>query len=225
MKKALLIPILCLLVAAGARAADQRPDLVVKVETCEAIIREFMADPSTAIPPSVLSRARALIITNQFKAGFLLGFKGGYGVIMVKKPNGHWSLPVLISAGEASLGLQIGAKSVETVYVITDDVTPHTLFDRRFDVGVDAKAVAGPTSAQAERDIQPILGGPMLVYNHSAGLFAGATFKGTYLARDDDSNNILYRSNYAMPELLYTDWVTPPPEVQPLISYIEQIAP
>jgi lipid-binding SYLF domain-containing protein len=225
MKKALLIPILCLLVAAGARAADQRPDLVVKVDTCEAIIREFMADPATAIPPSVLSRARALIITNQFKAGFIVGFKGGYGVIMVKKPNGHWSLPVLISAGEASLGLQIGAKSVETVYVITDDVTPHTLFDRRFDVGVDAKAVIGPTAAQAERDIQPILGGPMLVYTHSSGLFAGATFKGTYLARDDDSNHILYRTTYGMPELLYSDWVQAPPEVQPLMSYIDQIAP
>jgi len=28
-----------------------------------------------------------------------------------------------------------------------------------------------------------------------------------------------------MPELLYSDWVTPPSEVQPLMSYVQQLAP
>jgi lipid-binding SYLF domain-containing protein len=93
-----------------------RADLVVRVETCEAIIREFMANPNTAIPRSVLQNARGLMILSQFKAGFIFGVKGGYGVLMVKKPNGRWSLPVLIDASEASLGLQVGAKSVDTVW-------------------------------------------------------------------------------------------------------------
>jgi lipid-binding SYLF domain-containing protein len=225
MKKAFLIPLLCLLAASGARAATPRPDLVLRVETCEAILREFMGNPDTAIPQEVLSKAHALIIVNQFKVGFVFGAKGGYGVILVKKGPGRWSLPVLIAADEASLGFQIGAKAVETIYVITDDNTPRMIFDKRFDVGVDAKAVAGPNSAQAERDIQPILGTPMLVYNKSTGLYAGATMRATYLGRDDDSNFILYSTQYAMPELLYSDWVQPPAEVQPLINYVDQIAP
>jgi hypothetical protein len=28
-----------------------------------------------------------------------------------------------------------------------------------------------------------------------------------------------------MPELLYSDWVTPPSEVQPLMAYVQQLAP
>jgi lipid-binding SYLF domain-containing protein len=99
------------------------------------------------------------------------------------------------------------------------------IFDKRFAVGVDAKAVAGPNAAEAGRDIKPILGTPMLVYTKSSGLFAGAEVHATYLGRDDDSNFVLYNTQYAMPELLYSDWVQPPPEVQPLMIYVEQIAP
>jgi lipid-binding SYLF domain-containing protein len=225
MKKALLIPLICLLAATGGRAAPTRPDLVARVETCEAIIRDFMGNPATAIPQSVLGKAHALIIVNQFKVGLVFGIKGGYGVVLVKKSSGHWSLPVLVSADEASFGLQLGAKSVETVYVITDDATVHKLFSKRFSVGVDAKAVAGPSEAQTEREFKPILGDPVLVYTSASGLYAGATVKGGYLARDDDSNFTLYNTHYTLPELLYSDWVQPPAEVQPLINYISQIAP
>jgi lipid-binding SYLF domain-containing protein len=225
MKKALLIPLVCLIAATGARAAAKRPDLVARVETCEAIIRDFMSDQSTAIPQSVLSRAHAIIIVNQFKVGIGIGFKGGYGVIMVKKGAGHWSLPVLVSADEASIGFQLGAKSVETVYVITDENTPRLMFNKRFSVGVDAKAVAGPNAAQAQRDFQPILGTPVLVYTTASGLYAGATVAGGFLSRDDDSNYVLYNTRYTMPELLYSDWVQPPAEVQPLMNYLDQIAP
>jgi lipid-binding SYLF domain-containing protein len=93
-------------------AAVSRADCITRVETCEAILQEFMSDPETAIPANILQQARAIVIVNQFKAGFFLGVKDGYGVIMVKKSDGRWSIPVLINAGEASLGLQLVAKSV-----------------------------------------------------------------------------------------------------------------
>jgi len=124
-----------------------------------------MSDPENAIPANIFQQARALIIVNQFKAGFFLGVKDGYGVVLVKKADGHWSLPVLISAGEASLGFQLGAKSVETVMVITNDQTPRLLFNERFNVGVDAKAVAGPKVAERERDNHAIIDAPVLVYS------------------------------------------------------------
>mgnify|MGYP003335823634 FL=1 len=84
----------------AASEADKRRDYVTRVETCEAILQEFMMRPDTAIPASVLRQAKAIVIVNQFKAGFLFGFKGGYGVVLVKKANGRWSVPVLISATE-----------------------------------------------------------------------------------------------------------------------------
>jgi SH3 domain-containing YSC84-like protein 1 len=222
----LLIALTAALVTARADdKATKRLDLVSRVESCEAILQEFQGRPETAIPAAVLAKARALVITNQFKAGLVLGVKQGYGVMLVKKPTGKWSLPVLIHAGETSLGLQLGGTTVETIFVITDDQTPRLMFNRRFNVGVDARAVAGPKFAEKENDNHPIINAPVLVYTKKAGFYAGATLKAGYLSRNDDANHILYNTTYAMPELLYSDWVTPPLEVQPLMNLVQRLAP
>lgn len=221
--KKLLILVLALF-ATGALRAISRSECITRVESCEAILREFMADPASAIPSSVLQSARAIIIVNQFKGGFVIGVKDGYGVVLVKKASGQWSIPVLLDAGEASLGFQIGAKAIERVMIVTDDSTPRLLFKERFNVGVDAKAVAGPHDAAAERDNRQLVEAPVLVYTKSKGLFAGATLKAGYLTRDDNANFILYRTTYTMPELLYSDWVQPVDEVRPLMDYVAQIA-
>ena len=226
MKKIVLLSFIALFSAATAHAstaAVTRADLVKRVETCEAILREFQANPETAIPASILQQAKALVIVNQFKAGFFLGIKDGYATILVKQANGRWSLPVLLSAGEASLGLQVGAKAIETIIVMTNEETPRMLFNQRFNVGVDAKAVAGPKAAEVQRDNHPIVA-PLLVYTKSRGLYAGATVKTGYIARNDEANFKLYQTQYTLPELLYSDWVKPPSEVVPLMEYVQQIA-
>jgi len=143
----------------------------------------------------------------------------------VKRADGHWSLPVLVGAGEVSFGLQVGANAIETVMVITDDQVPRQLYNKRFNVGVDAKAVAGPKVAEAERYNHDILKVPVLVYSKVKGLYAGATVKTGWLQRNDDANFTLYGTTYTMPELLYSDWVKPVPEVGPLMGYVQQIAP
>jgi lipid-binding SYLF domain-containing protein len=228
MKKLLTFSLIAILGAGQVRADDShtpRAELVGRVEACEATLRQFMASPKTAIPQGVWQQARGLMILSQFKAGFIFGVKGGYGILMVKKPNGHWSLPVLIDASEASLGLQIGAKDVDSVFIITDDATPRLLFTNRFNIGVDAKAVAGPSSAEYESDAKTTFVAPVLAYVKSVGLYAGATVKAGHVQRNDIANFTLYNTSYTMPELLYSDWVTPPPEVQPLMAYVQQLAP
>ncbi len=228
MKKFLLLSLLALFSAASARAGSKTPrdEYVVRIESCEAILREFMANPATAIPPAVLQRAHGLVIVNQFKAGiFFLGVKDGYGVIMVKKPDGKWSVPVILDAGEVSFGLQLGANASEGIMVLTDDLTPRILFTRRFNVGADVKAVAGPRMAEAEKFNRDILNTPVLVYSKARGLFAGATVKAGWLERDDNANFVLYSTTYTAPELLYSDWVKPAPETVFLMDYVQQIAP
>jgi lipid-binding SYLF domain-containing protein len=214
-----------LLGAAIAAAAPTKSDLVDRVQTCEAILQEFVARPAIGPSRDAWQRAKGVILLNQFKAGLFLGVKDGYGVILVKQPTGHWSLPVLISAGEASLGFQLGATSIESVFIITDENTPRMLFNHRFNIGVDAKAVAGPKAAEVERVNDEILKTPVLVYMKSVGLYAGATVKAGHLSRNDAANFILYNTHYTMPELLYSDWVQPPKEVQHLMELVKRIAP
>jgi SH3 domain-containing YSC84-like protein 1 len=225
MKKILSLSVVALFAGIVARAEPTRADLIDRVQTCEAILQDFQARTVTAIPAQVWQRAKGLIILNQFKAGLLLGVKDGYGVIMVKKPNGSWSLPVLINAGEASLGFQLGAKTVESIYIITDEATPRMLFSNRFNIGVDAKAVAGPRAAETERNREEILRTPLLAYIKSTGLYAGATVKAGHISRNDKSNFDLYSTRYTLPELLYSDWIQPVPEVQPLMDLVRRLAP
>jgi lipid-binding SYLF domain-containing protein len=228
MKKFLITSIVALLGAALVRAETVRADFVSQVETCEAILQEFQSRADTAVPAAVLQRAKAIIIVNQFKAGLFVGIKAGHGVILVKKPNGRWSLPVLLNASEASFGLQAGANSVETIYIINDETTPRLLFKNRFSIGVDAKAIAGPKAAEVESYGAEILKTPMLAYQKVAGLYAGATVKAGQLSRNDSANAKLYNTRYTMPELLYSDFVqaqSAAPEVLPLMNLMQRLAP
>lgn len=225
--KKLFSLLIVLVAAASVLRADSNADrdrFVTRIETCEAIIRELQADPQRAIPSNVLREAKALVITNQIKGGILLGFQEGYGAIMVKKSNGQWSIPVVIRAGEASLGLQLGGSRIETVYVIMNEQTPRYLFEGRFNIGVDAAAVAGPRVAEAEKANRELLTVPVLVYSNQKGLFAGATVKSGYIVRSDAINRAFYAVDYDLPELLYGSFVNPvPAEVKPLMGFVEQI--
>lgn len=208
-----------------AERTFSREEYVSRFESCEAILREFMADPAYAIPSEVFAAAQAIVITNQFKAGFVFGIKDGYGVILARRPDGSWSLPALLNAGEASFGLQLGGAAVETVYVLTDPETARLLYRGRFNVGVDAKAVAGPRVAEAQSFNREILATPVLVYSKSKGLFAGATVKAGWLQANNIGNRAFYQTRYNLPELLQADWVAPQPEVTPLQAYVTQLAP
>jgi len=200
-----------------------RKDCITRIDSCEAILREFQAYPATAIPAAVLSRATAIVITNQFKAGFILGVKDGYGVLLLKKNDGQWSVPGLINAGEASIGFQVGGNAIETVYIFTEPRTPRLLFTQRLNVGADAVAVAGPRAADAESTSEDFRKHPVLVYSKARGLFAGASVKTGFLTRDDAANRLLYETEYSTPEIVDSNWVTPPSEVKPLMDYVRSI--
>jgi SH3 domain-containing YSC84-like protein 1 len=225
MKKLLSLSLLALICAPLTRAEPTRADLVARVETCEAILEEFQHKPTTKPSAEAWKRAKGVLIISQFKAGILLGVQDGFGVIMVKKPDGRWSLPVLVNAGEASIGFQLGAKSVEGIFILTDENTPRKLFSNRFNIGVDAKAVVGPKAAEKETNNEDILKTPVLAYTKSVGLYAGATVKAGHISRNDSANFVLYNTRYTMPELLYSDWVEPPAEVQPLMKAMQKLSP
>jgi lipid-binding SYLF domain-containing protein len=227
MKK--LISLFIVLVAAVSLQADvesNRYRFIDRVETCEAILREFQADPARAIPAEVLQRAKGIVITTQFRGGVGLGFQEGYGTILVKKRDGRWSVPVVVRAGEASVGIQFGGSRIETVYVILNEDTPRLLFEGRFNIGVDAAAVAGPHASEFEKADKQLLNVPVLVYSSHKGIFAGATVKSGYITRSDAVNRAFYNLDYDLPELLYGNFVNPIPSyVRPLMEYVTELSP
>lgn len=220
-----LLLFIALLCAPFARAQESAPGdrLTARIETCEAIIREFQADPQLAIPAEVLRQARGVVIVNQVKGGLILGLQYGYGVVLARRPDGSWSIPAFIRAGEASIGLQLGGQRTETIYILMNDDTVRLLFANRFNVGADARAIAGPRTYEAEKVNRDILDTPVLVYGRNHGLYAGATVKTGWLARDDDTNFNYYETPYTLPELLYGNFVQATPDVRPLIDFVSGI--
>jgi lipid-binding SYLF domain-containing protein len=224
MKRLLLFAAVLSLAATAGAAEFKRADYVVRLQTCEAILQSTMLYPSQAIPADVLHRAKGMVIVNQVQVGLLFGVKDGWGVALVKKPNGQWSLPIFINAGELSFGLQAGGKSIETIYVLMDDASTRILFKSRFKFGLDAKAVAGPLAAEAERSTETFTAS-VLVYSNVKGFYAGATVKTGALAPLVQATQQFYNTDYGIPELLFSDWVVPQPEAQPLMNYLQRLSP
>jgi lipid-binding SYLF domain-containing protein len=222
----LLRPLLaCLaLVVAPLLQAQPTERMTARIETCEAILREFQADPQLAIPAEVLREAKAIVIVNQVKGGLILGLQYGYGVVLARRDDGSWSIPVFIKAGEASLGLQLGGQRIETLYVLMDRDTVRRLFTGRVNIGVDASAVAGPRAYEAEKVNRDILTTPVLVYGRNHGIYAGATIKTGWIDRNDAANWDYYETPYVLPELLYGNFVSAPAQVRPLMDYVTRIA-
>lgn len=226
MKKFLTV-LLSLAALAASLLADSgvtRQSVITQLDSCEAILQEIQGNIRTAIPAEVLHRARGIVIVNQFQGGFIFGIKDGYGVALVRRPNGKWSVPAFLKAGEFSFGLQAGAKAINAIYILMNDETARLLFRNRLNLGADAKAVAGIRAAERESVTKPLPGDAnVLVYSSVEGLYVGATVKTGYLSPNQKANEVFYNATHRMPELLYSDWVQPPQEARFLMDYVTRL--
>ena len=140
-----LLSVLTAAAAFGADTALARAEYVKRIESCEAVLRELQMNPATAIPADILAQARGLVITNQVRAGIILGVKDGYGVVMVKRPSGQWSVPAFLKAGEASIGLQLGASAV----CIVDNLCHSRLANKIYAASSSTSSTAASAAASS----------------------------------------------------------------------------
>lgn len=227
MKKLLNAFVLLAALAVGLTAqaaAVKRTTLVERLDTCEAILQDLQSSTKTAIPADVLRRAQGIVIVNQVQAGLFLGIKDGYAVALVRRPNGRWSIPVFLRAGEASFGLQAGVKAINTVMVLMDESTARLLLKSRFNFGAEAKAMAGVRGGEREAvNKQLVEGANVLVYSLQEGYYLGAAIKTGFMQPNDEANRVFYNTNNRLPELLFSDWTTPPAETRFLMDYVTRL--
>jgi lipid-binding SYLF domain-containing protein len=218
--------LLALAATVPASAQLKRESLLERLDSCEAILQEFQGNPKLAIPADVLRNAKGLIIVNQFAGSFFLGVKDGYALMTVRRPNGKWSLPVFLRAGELSFGLQFGGKAINTIMVLNNEAVARRLFEGRFNLGAEFKAVAGiratgVRSIEAQRLTNNLPdNADVLVYSSHEGLQAGLALKTGWIMPDTRANRLFYNTRYGLPEILYSDWITTPEEVKYLLSEV-----
>lgn len=195
---------------AGARRVD--PDKVKEArgESQEAakVLREIMSVTEKSIPRELLQRAEAIaIFPNVIKAGFIIGGRGGDGVISRRTASG-WSAPAFFNIGGASFGAQIGAQSTDYVLLFMNEGALKGLLEDKFEFGGDVSVAAGPVGRTLAAQTNATLDAAILSYSRSKGLFAGAVIQGAVVNPDNNVNEAIYDGMKARDILTGTNKMT-----------------
>ncbi|HEX8653206.1 MAG TPA: lipid-binding SYLF domain-containing protein [Pyrinomonadaceae bacterium] len=153
---------------------------------------QIMNVPDKAIPRELLAKAEAVaVFPNVIKAGFIIGGRGGSGVISRRLPYG-WSAPAFFKLGGGSIGLQIGASSTDFVLLFMNEAALKGLLEDKFEIGGEGSVAAGPIGRAVSASTNATLDAGILSYSRSKGLFAGLELKGVVINPDNDDNEAVY---------------------------------
>ncbi len=153
---------------------------------------EIMNVRDKAIPKELLDTAEAIaVFPGVIKAAFLVGGRGGQGVIS-RRVKGGWSAPAFFNLGGGSFGPQIGAQRTDYVLLIMNPSGLDGLLKDKFEIGGEASIAAGPVGREAAASTNPRLDAGILSYSRSKGVFIGAALKGAVITPDNDLNEAIY---------------------------------
>ncbi|HEX6183184.1 MAG TPA: lipid-binding SYLF domain-containing protein [Pyrinomonadaceae bacterium] len=170
----------------------QQKDASKKADSASRVFEQVMGAPDRSIPRELLDRAEAVaVFPGMLKAGFVVGGRGGSGVIS-RRVTGGWSAPAFFKMGGASLGLQIGAAKTDLILLFMNEEALKGLLEDKLEVGGEASAAAGPVGRTASASTNLTLDAGILSYSRSKGLFAGLELKGAVINPDNNLNEALY---------------------------------
>src|SRR5258706_11867597 len=107
------------------------------------IFSQIMATREKSIPHDLLDRAEAVaVFPSVWKGGFIVGGRGGSGVISRRVADG-WSAPAFFDLGGGSIGLQIGASSTDFILLFMNQNAVDSLLSDKFEIGGERRAGGG----------------------------------------------------------------------------------
>jgi lipid-binding SYLF domain-containing protein len=211
---------LCLFLMAGSvlpaqgKTRDDTKDEAEQSRKAARVFSEIMGAPDKEIPSDILDEAECVaVFPDVIKGGFIIGGRGGRGMVSCRTPRG-WSAPAYLSLGGGSFGLQIGAQSTDFVMLFMTKDGIYSLLSSKFILGADASVAAGPVGRQAGAATDLKLDAQILSYSRSKGLFAGLGLKGVVIEPDEGDLRDVYGENAKPKEVLQMTLNTAPAEVR-----------
>ena len=169
-----------------ARAAAEQSAKAARV------FDQIMGTREKSIPGDLLDRAEAVaVFPGVLKGGFILGARGGSGVIS-RRVSGAWSAPAFFDLAGGSIGLQIGASSTDFILLFMNEHAVESLLGDKFEIGAEGSAAAGPVGRSASASTDARLNAQILSYSRSKGAFAGLELKGVVIKPDNEDNLQVY---------------------------------
>ena len=216
---------------AGTAAALLAPVVASSVALADAK-RQSLVDESLDTARKVLSgkdfpdvlklmpKARGLLIVPELvQGGFIIGAAGGRGVLMSRGDPGNWSYPAFYGMGSGSVGLQVGAKVSEIIFLILTEKGLHAIIDHKFKFGAEAGVTMVAVGAGFEGGSTAAMGTDIVAFANSNGLFAGASLEGSYIDADNDWNSLYYGQG-ATGKAIVVDRRFTNPGAEPLRHYL-----
>jgi len=192
-------------VLAGTAAAMASPFLLKAMPALADAKRQSLVDQSLSSARKVLSgkdypdalrnmnNARGVIIVPELvQGGFIIGAAGGRGILAARPTPHQWSYPAFYGMGSGSIGLQVGGKVSEIVFIILTEKGLMAILDHKFKFGAEAGVTMVAVGIGMEGASTAAAGTDIVAYANSNGLFAGASLEGSYIDADNDWNALYY---------------------------------
>lgn len=173
------------------------------LDDARATVASFRADPQNTSMASALQQARAVVVFPQLmKGGFIFGVEGGNGVLMTRNAGGEFGQPVFVNMGTASLGLQAGVQSAETIMFINSQQALQKLLADKVTLGADASVAVINVGGGATAGTAPNMSGDVTAISRTRGLYGGLSFEGGVISPDADANRTYYGRTVTPQEII-----------------------
>lgn len=207
------------LTPSSSRADARRQSLI---DQCLSSARKVLASKDYPDAARNMTKAKAiLVIPELVQGGFILGVAGGRGALLARSSPNNWSYPAFYGMGSGSIGLQVGGKVSEIVFIILTDKGLASILDHKFKFGAEAGVTMVAVGIGMEGGSTAAGGADIIAYSNSAGLFAGASVEGSYLDADNDWN-ALYYGQGASGRAIVMDRRFTNPGAEPLRQFLAQ---
>ena len=191
-KPAVLYLMMTLTLPLSARAGSTRVEDINRIEHSIEIFDEIMGAPDKAIPQDLLVAAKCIaIIPAEKKFAILIGGNYGKGLVTCRGDKG-WSAPLFLGVSGMSYGFQFGGTSADYILVFLKRRGLDELLGRKFKIGADVSAAAGPVGRTAAVDTGIGLHAEILTYSRTRGVFGGFSLSGAMMELDRSGNKAFY---------------------------------
>lgn len=183
-------------------------------------------NPERSIPLAVLKGAKGLAILTVAKAGALLSYKLGTGLVISRRSDGSWSAPSAICSVGLGWGAQIGGELMDFIIVLHDLKAVKTFCSRmHFSLGAGCSAAAGPIGRVLEADMRAGDRGSGMCYTYSCtkGAFVGLSLEGNIVATRMDTNLQFYGDPYLTTNDILLGTVERPKAAEPLYGALQSL--
>ncbi|HEY7665063.1 MAG TPA: lipid-binding SYLF domain-containing protein [Xanthobacteraceae bacterium] len=182
----------------GNAPANKTSDAQGLVDQAVQVVNKMKSDPQLV---NLMKKAKGLYIVPEFGRGaFIVGGRGGAGLVTIRQQNGTWSDPAFYDFGAISLGAQAGGSGGSVVFLLMDQSAVDA-----FKSGnkISLNTGAGLSIVNYSANAQASWGkGDIIMWSDTAGAYAGATVSVTDINWADGNNRQYYGKNVDMTKIL-----------------------